>query len=71
MQVSSQVDRMVEELTIAPLTEINVVDAMVGGIGHINVLRAEEEDVPKCEVDEEDVDADVAEEEILDRYRRM
>ena len=69
MQVSSQVDRMVEEQTIDPSTETNVVDATVGDTGHINVLRAEEEDVPQHEVDEEDVVVDVAEEETMDRYR--
>ena len=71
MQVSSQVDRPVEDPAIVPSIVISVVDAMVGDTGHINVLHVEEEDVPKCEADEEDVDADVAEEGILDRYRRM
>ena len=60
-----------EDPAIVPSIVTNVVDAMVGGIGHINVLHVEEEDVPKCEVDEEDVDADVAEEETMHRYRQM
>ena len=71
MQVSNQVDSPVEVPAIVPSTKTNVVDAMVGDIGHINVLHAEEEDVPQHEVDEEDVDADVAEEETMYRYRQV
>ena len=69
MQVTSQTDRPVEDPAIVLSTEISVVDATVGDTGHINVLHAEEEDVPQCVVDEEDVVVDVAVEETMDRYR--
>ena len=57
-----------EDPIIVLLTEISVENATVGDTGHINVLHADE-DVPQHEVDEEDVDADVVEEEMVDRYR--
>ena len=60
-----------EDQVIVHSIGTNVANAMVGGIGHINVLHEEEEDVPQCEVDEEDVDADVVEEEMLVKYRLM
>ena len=58
-----------EDQPIVPSIEISVVDATVGDTGHINVLHAEEEDVPQCVVDEEDVVVDIAVEETMDRYR--
>ena len=60
-----------EDQAIVPSIGTNVANAMVGGIGHINVLHEEEEDVPQCEEDEEDVDEDVVEVAMLDRYRLM
>ena len=71
MQVCSPEDKQVEDLGIVPSIGTNVVNAMVGVIGHISVLPVVEEDVPKCEEDEEDVDEDVVEVTMLNRYRLM
>ena len=71
MQVCSPEDKQVEDQGIVPSIGTNVANAMVGDIGHISVLHMVEEEAPKCEEDEEDVDEDVVEVAMLDRYRLM
>ena len=52
-----------------PSIVINVEDATDGGIGPVNVLLLQGEDVD--EDDEEDVDEDVVEDVVLDPYNRQ